>query len=388
LFLIKDILFPLDAGGKIRTFNVLKQLNKTHEVDVISVICPGEERFIPEMEHLCRKFIFLEGRRLPKRGARFVLRLIRNAFSRMPYTMMNDCHAGLKRKIMEIAGSYDLLICDFLFSAPNCLDVKIPKLLFQHNVESMIPKRHAQNARGLERLAWGVQYRKTRRMEECIVNQFDYVMCVSETDARFHREVFGVRNVGWMDLGVDAEYYHYAGSPKEARSLVFTGGMDWRPNADAVRYFHEAVFPKLPGYRFYAVGKNPSKPLMSLSSEHFIISGRVPDVRPYLHRAETYVVPLRVGGGTRIKIFEAMAAGLPVVSTSLGAEGLPVRDGDNILIRDSPNDFAKAIRQLSEDPAMRAEIAQRAYDLVTTRFSWEKVCAEFVAACERTGGAK
>jgi glycosyltransferase involved in cell wall biosynthesis len=189
-----------------------------------------------------------------------------------------------------------------------------------------------------------------------------------------------------MDLGVDVEHYRYDGSPKESRSIVFTGSMDWRPNDDAVRYFHESVFPRLPGYKFYAVGKNPSEALMRMSSQRFVVSGRVPDIRPYLHKAEVYVVPLRVGGGTRIKIFEAMAAGVPVVSTTIGAEGLPVRDGENIVIRDTAEGIAEAIKELSERPAMRSEIARRAYEYVRSSFSWEQVCRPFIAACEQTAG--
>ncbi len=388
LFLCKDVIFPIDSGGRIRTYNMLKQLNKKFDLDIISVVCPGEEKYIPEMRKLCKNFVYVRSRKSSKQGLKFYLHVFRNLFSRYPYTMAHDYKRDLKRNINRIYKNYNLFICDFLFPALNCLDVKIKKVLFQHNVEFMVLKRHFQNTKGIKRLIWWLQYIKAKRMEKKITRLFNYVICVSENDVNIHRRVFGVKNTDYVDLGVDVKEYERKGFEREKKSIVFTAGLDWRPNPDGVKYFNDKIFPRLEGYKFYCVGKNPDKEIRKLNRKDFVVTGRVPDVKPYLFRGEVYAVPLRIGGGTRIKIFQAMAAKIPVVSTTIGAEGLPVTDGENILIRDSPKEFAEAIDKLSTDKKLYNRIKNNAYNLVKNNYSWEKISKKFIEICETVVGIR
>ena len=298
LFLSKDVLFPLDSGGRIRTSNTLRQISKVHDVDIVSLLYPGDGEHIPAMSELCRRFRYIEAEKTHSKSALgFYCRVAVNLVSPHPYTMAMDTRPELKRAIAQMAPEYDLLICDFLFPALNCVDVSIPKILFQHNVEYVIHQRHARNTRGPMKLMWYLQYLKTKRIERIMANRFDWVICVSETDAEIHRRVFGISTVSYVDLGVDVNAYRANGTAREPKTLVFTGGMDWRPNEDAVQYFHDDIFPKLGGYTFYGVGRGPRPGILRLASDDFRITGRVDDIRPYLHRADVYVVPLRVGGG-------------------------------------------------------------------------------------------
>jgi glycosyltransferase involved in cell wall biosynthesis len=182
--------------------------------------------------------------------------------------------------------------------------------------------------------------------------------------------------------------------------MVFTGSMDWMPNDDAVRFFLAGVWPRiraaLPNATFTVVGRNPSAALVALSSQEtgVTVTGRVDDVRPYMERAAVYLVPLRIGGGTRLKIFEAMAMGLPVVSTWIGAEGLPVRDGQDIVLADAPEQFANAAVRLLTDQARARAIGDEASRTVRARAGWDRaarvfdeICGRVLARAPETAGA-
>jgi len=164
--------------------------------------------------------------------------------------------------------------------------------------------------------------------------------------------------------------------------------MDWLPNEDAIRYFTEQILPRVkqevPGVTLTVVGRNPYPGLLELSKRDpaVIVTGRVDDVRPYMEEASVYIVPLRIGGGTRLKIYEAMAMEKPIVSTSIGAEGLPVEDGQEIVLADTPQTFAGAIVKLIQQPNLANEIGKRAAAKVRQNFGWDKVAESFAAICE------
>jgi glycosyltransferase involved in cell wall biosynthesis len=182
---------------------------------------------------------------------------------------------------------------------------------------------------------------------------------------------------------VDLEFFAPPALAQVKADLVFVGSMDWMPNIDAMRYFASDILPLIrkgrPNCRIAIAGRKPGSAIQDLGRRdpNIIVTGTVPDVRPYLWGSTVCVVPLRVGGGTRLKIFEAMAAKLPVVSTSIGAEGLPVEDGAHILIADSAELFAQRCLELLNDAEKREELAGRAWQLVSSRFSWEAIAREF-----------
>jgi glycosyltransferase involved in cell wall biosynthesis len=266
-----------------------------------------------------------------------------------------------------------------------------PTVLFQHNVEAMIWRRHYEVQQNpAKKLYLRGQWRKTAAYERDACRRFDHVVAVSREDADVMRREYGAREVSDVPTGVDTEFFRPSGAvARVPRSLVFTGSMDWLPNEDAIRYFTKEIMPRVresvPDVTLTVVGRDPFPGLLELARRDpsVVVTGRVEDVRPYMERADAYVVPIRVGGGTRLKIYEAMSMGKAVVSTTVGAEGLPVRDGRELLLADTPEDFARAVVRVLTDETLARDLGERAAATVRERFGWGRVAEQFAAGCER-----
>jgi glycosyltransferase involved in cell wall biosynthesis len=264
-----------------------------------------------------------------------------------------------------------------------------PKILFQHNVESIIRRRHYELAGRMPAKAYLYwEWLRLFRNERELVRQFDRCVMVSESDQASMARLYGVTNTSTIPTGVDIDYFR----PGRASSggeidLVFTGSMDWFPNQDAVMFFVRDVLPRIRrqfNSTFWIVGRNPPAAVKRLSSEHadVKVTGSVDDVRPYIDRACVYVVPLRIGGGTRIKIFEAMSMGKAVVSTHVGAEGLPVIDGKTIVLAEDAAAFAERVSSLVMDRELRHRIATAGMTLVRDHYTWDVAARRFSEICQ------
>jgi glycosyltransferase involved in cell wall biosynthesis len=209
------------------------------------------------------------------------------------------------------------------------------------------------------------------------------VIAVSENDADTMRAEYGVQRVDAVPTGVDLEFFARPEKPDTVADLVFLGSMDWMPNIDAMEWFVAEVLPLIRKRRsdctLAIVGRKPVVAIEELARRdaRIRVTGTVPDVRPYLWGSAVSIVPLRIGGGTRLKIYEAMAARIPVVSTVVGAEGLDVRDGENIFIADQPDAFAERCLELLEDRSLSCRMACSAWDMIAERYSWEVVSQKF-----------
>jgi glycosyltransferase involved in cell wall biosynthesis len=288
---------------------------------------------------------------------------------------------------------FDALVCDFLFPAPNIPDLS-RSVLLQHNVESIIWRRHFERANNPVRKAYfHLQYRRMGVFECDICRRAGHIIAVSEADSEAMRHLFGVERVSSVPTGVDIEYFNPS-RPVETKQnhvsadLIFTGSMDWLPNIDGARFFAAEILPRIRkervNCRLIIAGRRPTSAIRELAKRNsgIIVTGTVPDIRPYLWGSAVSIVPLRIAGGTRLKIFEAMAARVPVVSTSIGAEGLPVENGKHIAIADSPELFARCCLDLLAQADLRQQRAEQAWQLVSTRFSWHAVARELEAALE------
>jgi len=215
---------------------------------------------------------------------------------------------------------------------------------------------------------------------------------VSEQNRAFFAQHIAPERVSNIATGVDINYFQPRALPSPAPSITFTGSMDWMPNQDGIRFFRSEILPRVhaqvPDAELWIVGRCPSREVQSLASGSVHVTGRVQDVRPYLEKSPVYVVPLRFGSGTRIKIFEAMAMGRAVVSTALGAEGLPVKHGENILIADRPDQFADSVVRLLKNPEYAAKIGRAGRALVESQFSWSAVAEQFTAVLQGVAGAR
>jgi glycosyltransferase involved in cell wall biosynthesis len=295
------------------------------------------------------------------------------------------------RKLLQ-SEKYDVIVCDFLVAAGVIpWDLPCPKVLFTHNVEALIWKRHYEVARNplWKMLSWR-EWRAMERAEKRYLREADHVLAVSQTDCDFFAKELPTEKLTVIPTGVDIEYFSPIAVEEEPGSLVFTGSMDWMPNEDGIFYFAEEILPrifeKLPNARLSVVGRKPSARLKALAAtdpHHLHLTGWVDDIRPYLAQSAVCIVPLRVGSGTRLKIFEAMGMGKAIVSTTIGAEGLPVRHGEDVLLADSPDDFAQSVVRLLEDAAERRRLGNAARELVETKYSWGSVAKEFATSLEK-----
>ena len=393
LWLKSDYMIPPDTGGKIRSFNLLRQLKLRCDVTYLCLKNNDTPNAEPELREIASEVMTVYRPDEKRRGVVFLLRLIKRMFSPVPYVaqkyrssklleLQRDILAGGGESGSE-SGRRAVLLCDFLDMAENVdWSQDIPKILFEHNVESELWRQYYESSRRmLVGLYCRFEHMRMAAYESRVCNKFDLVFTVSERDKEVLKNRLGVRSrVEVLPTGVDTEFF----SPRRGSSviedrLVFLGSLDWLPNIDAIRWFLEDIYPALRETRASVsldiVGRRPNEQLLRLadSDAKIRVLADVPDVRPSLEECSVFVVPLRIGGGTRIKIYEAMAMGLPVVSTSLGAQGLDVHPGENIEIADSVHSLVQGILQLLDDPAARSRMGAAARQHVVNRCSWDRV---------------
>jgi sugar transferase (PEP-CTERM/EpsH1 system associated) len=393
LFVQKQILFPHDTGAKIRVLNILRHLATRHDITFLCNLRAGEEVHQAKMRALGLRLETVPVHQSPRGSLRFYRDLAQNLFSPYPFTISRNYDPALHARARALVAqeAYDLLICDTVAVARHTLDLDVPvRILFQHNVEAQILQRHAQMSRGWLRSRYmTLQWRRMRRFEGECGRYFNRVIAVSEQDRQTFRQQYGWGDVQAIDTAVDVDYFRPNGTPEQPDRIVFVGSLDWLPNQDGVAFFVHEVWPLIrrakPQAVFQIVGRTPSRGVRRLQHVDGVeVVGTVPDVRPYLAGAAVVVVPLLVGGGTRIKIFEALAMGKALVSTTLGAEGLPVTSGQHLLLADTPADFAAAVLQLLNDGAYRAQLGQTGSRFVNAHYSTEVVARQFEQICEQT----
>jgi len=376
---------------------MLRALRAHHHVTFLA-LCPPEQRQATEKAgEYSDAQVWVDWQETAKRSALFFAELGTNLLlSNLPYVISKYRSAEMAKLIRhyDITREFDLIICDFLTPSINLFAngwwTKSPVLLFQHNVESLIWKRLYQTASGLKKIYFRDQWKRMVAFERKVCASVSGVVAVSEEDTALLRSELGLTNVlGAVPTGVDAAGFSSCHSAKKkSKSLIFLGSMDWMPNIDAMRWFCYEIFPRLkkrfPDLTLSIVGRNPTAEIKQLSKTSGIeITGTVDDVKPYMGEAEVMIVPLRVGGGTRVKIFEGMAAGLPIVSTRIGAEGLPVRDGENIFLADTPEITAEKISFLLEQPKLRHTMGTSAARFVAENYSWESATRRLEEYCHQ-----
>ena len=385
-------LWPVNTGGRLRSFHILSELARRHEVTVMTTHHPAEDggALKAQLPH-CREVRSL-AYAAPKQGSTaFVFALMRSWFSSLPVDLYKNRIAPLRRQVEQAlaSGEYDLCVADFLCALPNVpVGGKVPVVYFSHNVEYMIWKRLGSNEPSrLKRSALALEWRKMRRYETAACEQADYTIAVSEEDREQLSGASPDCRIASVPTGVDVDYFKPGEDDWEnPQEIVFTGSMDWHPNEDAILYFIETILPsvrrEVPGATLTVVGRNPSDKLKKVAAGAKVtVTGTVDDIRPYVEQAAVYIVPLRIGGGTRLKIPEALAMGKAIVSTTIGAEGLPLEEGRHILRADEPKVFADRVVELLRDREHRKRLGQAGRHLMVEKFSWAQVAGDFEARC-------
>ena len=401
LWLNAGLLLPLDKGGKLRTWHVMRHLAARHDITYLSFADASQtEADRAGMREVCSTLLTIP-RTDPGKGTwRFYADAAGYVVDRAPYAVAkyrSDAYrAELERLIA--AEHYDAIICDFLPPVVNLpASLPCPTIVFTHNVESEIWRRHAEQATNpMSRFMLTQQWQRMLRFEGGALSRFDLVLAVSEADSRtFDRLYPGSLRapVHVVQTGVDTGYFTPSSTAPERAHMVFTGSMDWLPNEDGMTYFCREILPRIrksePDATLSIIGRSPTPAVRRLAEIPGVeVTGRVDDVRPHIARGSVYIVPLRIGGGTRLKIFEAMSMGKAVVSTTVGAEGLPVTNGRDIDIADEPSRFAHAVVHLMRDTQGRRDIEAAARRLVVEKYDWSAVASDFEEALLRAAGQR
>jgi sugar transferase (PEP-CTERM/EpsH1 system associated) len=407
LFLTPQLPFPPRQGTTIRNFNLLRHLAQRHTIDLLTMLAPGEQLAADNPLHaLCRRIA------AAPQPARPASRRALDTFTTLTPDMGLRLESAAMWALVDewtAQTTYDIVQVEGIELAQYGRQVagrkrgKGPALIFDnHNCEYLLQQRNAFNDLRLPR-RWPAavyslaQWRKLVRYEAATLNAADAAVAVSEADRQAMLRIAPQAQISVISNGIDLEEYqpspaHPADlrsgtrSPAQSPKLVFTGKMDYRPNIDAALWFAQEVLPLItaqePSAVFQLVGMNPHARLDVLAGQPNIeITGAVADTRPYIQGAAVYVIPMRIGGGTRFKVLEAMACAKAIVSTTLGVEGIPVRHEEDLLLADSPADFARQVLQLIADASAGAPRGQAlgaaARRFVEARYGWESIIPQF-----------
>ena len=386
LWVKADKLLPLHSGGNIRTYHVLRHLASEHDLTFYSYYGGqhdnGYERDL--QQHLPGSVAVCTGAR-ELTGIARGLDYLTHLTAQPPYAVSRFASFKVKEQIQTWFREqrFDVAVCDFLDAAVNFpRRLTTPSVLFQHNVESEIWRRHAVTAANpVKKMLYGMEFQKMSRYEQIEVRKFQHVIAVSENDRGLMTKWVDASHVSVIPTGVDLAQYHSDPSAPEPGPLVtFVGAMDWEPNVDGVEYFCSEVWPaiqaEVPGARFRVVGRNPDRRVEKWASVSIEVTGRVLSVVEHLRQSAVVIVPLRIGGGTRLKIYEAMAAAKAVVSTTIGAEGLDVHHGRDIVLADGSRSFAQAVIMLLRDRELRRRYEKAAAE-TAARYDWPVIGRRF-----------
>jgi glycosyltransferase involved in cell wall biosynthesis len=383
----EELPYPANSGKRIRTLNLVLRLARRHR---LTYVC-HRNADADEARQAAAFFVdrgivpVVVDRPVPPRaGPRFYLRLAGNLLSPWPYSVATHRSWALRRALGRLAagGGVDLWHCEWTPYAASLQGLAGPRLVVAHNVESVIWQRYAEAEPGALR-RWYIrrQWHKWRRFEATALGAVERTVAVSDVDAARLREEFGVQRIDVVENGVDTAYFRPQGVRREAGRLLFLGSLDWRPNLDAVGQLLDRVFPAVrsrePSARLCLVGRNPPAALRrrAASTPGVELHADVPDVRPHLARCQMLVVPLRIAGGSRLKILEALACGTPVVSTRVGAEGLCLEPGRHLTVVDGVDDLPAALVAAVRAPDAAREQAERGRQEVLRRYDWDNLAA-------------
>lgn len=391
LFISPRFLFPPDQGGKIRTGNILRHMKGGALEIILASPAPADHaNFAADTAAVCDRFVHW-----PEELSSALRRVVALA-SVIPVAAATDRSAAGSRVIAAVlAEKPDIVLADFPHAAvllPDRIDA--PSVMFTHNVEAEIFERHAKVAKGPMRLVWQSQAQKMRAFEGDVLRRFDTTIAVSARDAQALTERYQPQHVATIDTGVDLDFFSFQSpqpAPADGGTVIFTGTMSWPANAEGLAWMMDEVWPRIlaarPNARAVIIGRGAPDWLLTKARDRnaaWDFTGFVDDIRPHVHAAHAYVIPLRVGSGTRIKAFEALAMGCPMVSTTLGVEGLGITPGQHYLAADTAEDFATAILHLLDNPEAATTMAHEARDLLEEKFSWSQVARQFETICLET----
>lgn len=416
LFLSQIVPFPLDAGPKVKTWQVLRYLvGEGHQVTLACFVRAEEEVFLPEVEKLGVRVLPVKMRRSRLKD---VLYWLRSLASGRPFLIERDDLPGMRQVVQEQieTGQVDVVHADQFNMAQFALNQgsfqtrqPVPyRILDAHNAVWTIAERMVQTAPVYLRPVIALEARRTRRYEGRLVQAFDHTLAVTEIDRQALLDAVGSlgeeanraavqAKISVIPIAVDTHQITPVSRPHGSNTLVTLGTLHYPPNADGIRWFAREVFPlvrqQVSAARLIIIGKNPPADFLQLAEQSngaATVTGYVPDLTPYLEQAAAVVIPVRAGGGMRVRILEAFARAIPVVTTSVGLEGIEAVPGRDVLVEDAPAEFAGSVVRLMRDPALQTQLAHNSRILAERVYDWQvalKTLAGVYAAAEKRPGA-
>ena len=387
--------FPAHQGTAIRNWGLLRHLAPQHSITLLTFASANVTGLPPELTALCRAVEIVP---FPARGLAARLTTLASGTADLAERLASTAFDRALRRLLrttpfELVQVEGLELGRYLPTIRECAATSA--IVYDaHNAEVSIQQRAWQNdisqpGRWPAAVYSRLQVGRLARFEAAVCRQAGAVTCVSEVDAAVLRRLAPGLDPVVVPNGIEmAEYTTINGEPSVEDLLTFTGKMDYRPNADAVLWFATQILPRIrqqrPAARFEVVGQKPAAAIARLNGRNGLaVIGAVPDTRPYVARCAVYVAPLRMGGGTRFKLLEAMALGRPVVSTTLGAEGFAVQTGRELLIADHPAAVAQAVLRLLDNPAQAQDLGRAGRAFVQASSDWSAIIPRLEAVYQR-----
>jgi len=376
LYLSLRFPYPPHSGDKIRTYNILKDLSQRHSISFISFVqSPQEVAHAGELRKYCDQVKSVEFSKF----AAYRNCILYSSFAE-PFQVVYWHSQEMQRQVNEMieGEDFDIIHVQFFRMAQYVanFDGK-PKILDSCDSYTLNLSRRARLDRSISWPLLKVEASKVKVYETTIARWFDRVTMVSPLDRDYMLSINGSIPMSIVPMGVDLEYYQPGGEEYEL-NLLFTGSIRYFPNRDAILYFYNEIFPLIknavPNVKFYVVGNRPPKNISNLTAGgDIVVTGRVEDVRPYFDRSAVFVCPLRSGSGMQTKILEAMAMGVPVVTTSMGFEAIEATAGKDIIVADDAKSFAQEVIRLLKNRDLRQDIARNGRKLVEGMYGWPSI---------------
>ncbi len=377
LFLSGWFPYPPDNGSRIRVFNLIKQLSREHEVTLLSFAegaVSGDR--LARMRSLCQAVYTVPYKEFAPRRWRAILGFLTPS----PRSVADTYSPQMEALVSKVAGSnsFDIAITSEMRTAPYARFVRGVPRVFEDIELAWIWEQFSAQTDLLRKARYALTWYKTSYFMRRLLRVFDACTVVSEQERGYlQRAVPKHPPIATVPNGVDAKYYSDDFGLPRANTLIHTGALTYSANLDAMCFFLNGIYPLIkarhPEAELRITGRTDGVTLSHLRGDGVIFTGYLGDIRPAIAQSWISIVPLRTGGGTRLKILEAMALGTPVVSTSKGAEGLEVTSGKDILLADTPERFAEAVLSLLDDGALRARLAENGRRLVAERYHWEQI---------------
>jgi glycosyltransferase involved in cell wall biosynthesis len=394
LFLTQIVPFPPDAGPKVKTYHVIRALvRQGHAVTLVSFVRPEEVRHIPALQEICESVHTVPIRRSRMADAGY---MVRSYLTNRPFLIERDDLRPMQEMVDRLVREDDfqfihadqLTMVQFAIRGASAFPDKKPKVIFDaHNAVWTIVERMKDNARWFLKPVLTVEARRVKQYEGTLLKTVDHVLAVTEVDQKLLEEAMHVSKSGdrvspmtVIPIAVDTGKLQPIKRKPGSKNIVTLGTLHYPPNADGIRWFLNEVFPlvreRVPDATLTIIGKNPPKDFLDAAERDpdiIKVTGYVDDLVPYLEESALMVVPVRAGGGMRVRILEAFAYAMPVVTTTVGLEGIHGTPDHDVLVADTPADFAKRTGELLENTSLQEKLAINGRELAITKYDWQAV---------------